>query len=143
MKVKQYVDCSWDPIPLLLIERHVPANTYPMRLPPKWEKTTGPNTECQAGQMYAGQQLVEIQHWASNIERMKKLYTKDTTAQFWLDFAEDIKNRVIPAILRPIDVDGPTQLEKLITFCKERDPGLVIFNFDLVVFNLFAQPVRD
>jgi hypothetical protein len=118
MKVRRYENQPWDPTPLLLIERHVPENKYPKRLDPKWVHEDGENV----GKPFAGQQLVDLVDWPKNINKIKPLYTKTGTAQFWLDFHQNLKDRVIPPLLRPVDPEGPSQLEKLITFCKQRDP---------------------
>jgi hypothetical protein len=121
MKVRQYEEQPWDPTPLLLIERHVPANKYPERLEPKWVHADGER----AGQPYAGQQTVDLVEWPKHISKTKNLYTKTDTAQFWTDFHQNLTDRIIPPMLRPADPDGPSQLEKLITFCKQRDTAAV------------------
>lgn len=119
MKTRQYCVDPWLPQDeeLLLMERPIPPDCYPERLDPLWVYEKG----ARKGQPLAGAQLVSLGGWDKVLsdKGIGGHLLNPKTREFYLQFRNDIVDRIVPEIVRP-DVNEKSTLEKLINFMKEK-----------------------
>ena len=119
MKFRRYIDDDWDVVELLVMKAPIPEGVYPKRLDPRWVYENG----SRKGQRLAGCQVVDLDKWddvLSNNSGIGGMLLHPRTREFYMKFKEDLKNRIIPFLVRPTETDGPGTLQKLITFMQDK-----------------------
>lgn len=133
MNTKRYLDEEWDPIPIMIFNKTIPDDVFPVRLEPEWFKPWLDKKKPDPKIRSAGSQIIPLSKWEENIQSNFMKFdanNRPNTIKFWSDFCNDITMFRTPDIMLPDDVNGPSQWERLITFCRSRPEDFVHPCFD-------------